>query len=169
MEWLLATTLPIESLADARQVLQWYTFRWRIERFHYVLKSGCRIESRCLRTEKGMENLIAVLSLVAWRVLWMTYEARENPTASCRVVFDKEEAEVLHLATHSRQNLPPQPITIEQAVRDVAKLGGYLARRNDPPPGVKTIWRGLRRLEDLTRGYKLARTPDAAASTKDYG
>jgi len=169
VEWLLATTLPIESLADARQVLQWYTFRWRIERFHYVLKSGCRIESRCLRTEKGMENLIAVLSLVAWRVLWMTYEARENPTASCRVVFDKEEAEVLHLATHSRQNLPPQPITIEQAVRDVAKLGGYLARRNDPPPGVKTIWRGLRRLEDLTRGYKLARTPDAAASTKDYG
>jgi hypothetical protein len=169
LEWLLATTLPIEGLEDARQILQWYTFRWRIERFHFVLKSGCKIESRCLRKEKRMENLIALLSLVAWKVLWVTYEARENPTASCRVVFDKEEAEVLHLATRPRQPLPQQPATLQQAVRDVAKLGGYLGRRNDPPPGVKTIWRGLRRLEDLTSGYKLARKPNAIASNKDYG
>jgi hypothetical protein len=116
-----------------------------------------------------MENLIATLSLVAWKLLWLTYHARQNPTEVCQAVFSNDETAVLHLATNPRRPLPKRSPTYGQVLRDVAKLGGYLARRNDPPPGAKVVWRGLRRLEDLTRGYRLANTKIAGNSHEDFG
>jgi hypothetical protein len=169
LEWLLATTVPLTSLADALEVMRWYTFRWRIERFHFVLKSGCKIEDRCLREESRMENLLATLSVVAWRLLWLTYEARENPSASGCDVFDRDELTVLHLATHRRTPVPQQPPTIGQVILDIAKLGGYMARRSDLPPGVKVIWRGLRKLEAMTDGYRLAMRGKIRNKHEDFG
>jgi hypothetical protein len=42
VRWLLVTSLPVSSLEDALRCLHWYSYRWLIERFHFVLKSGCR-------------------------------------------------------------------------------------------------------------------------------
>lgn len=154
--WLLATTLRVETIEEALMVLRWYAYRWRIERFHYVLKSGCGIERHQLATRERMERLLATLSVVAWHVLHLTYEARNDPTAACTRVLTENQWQVLHLAVHPRDVLPEEPPNLVTAMRDCARLGGYLARNRDGPPGVKTLWRGWRRLADLTSGFTLA-------------
>jgi len=73
INWLLASTLPICALEDALQLLTWYLHRWRIEQFHFVLKSGCRIERLQLETAESMKSAIATFSIVAWHLLWLTY------------------------------------------------------------------------------------------------
>lgn len=168
--WLLATTLRVETIDEALAVLRWYTYRWRIERFHYVLKSGYGIERHRLATQMRMERLLATLSVVAWHVLYLAYEARRNPTVECTRVFTGEQWQVLHLAVHPGQRLPAQPPDLATALRDCARLGGFLARKRDGPPGVKTLWRGWSRLFDLAAGYRLAieQTPHPDSS-EDYG
>ena len=78
--WLLATTLAVESLPEALICIGYYALRWLIERFHYVLKSGCRIEQLYLQTPERLLRALAIYSIVAWRLLWLTYEARQSPT-----------------------------------------------------------------------------------------
>jgi IS4 transposase len=153
--WFLATTLPVESLEDARRVILWYSYRWRVERFHYVFKSGCRVEK--LQLERGMRllNAIATFTIVAWRLLWLTYQARKTPDASCETVFKTEEWQVLFSATHDGASPPSTPPTLSEAVAMIGLLGGHMGRRLDGPPGVKTLWRGLRRLHDLALGWLL--------------
>ncbi len=170
INWLLATTLPLESARDALRALTWYTYRWRIERFHYVLKSGCGIERHQLATRPRLERLLATLSIVAWHILHLTYEARREPLAECTRIFSADEWQVLHLIVHPREPLPTQPPDVATAMRDCARLGGYLARKRDGPPGVKTLWRGWRRLVDLVAGYQLAlNQSDNHDSSDRYG
>jgi hypothetical protein len=167
LQWLLVTTLPVTTLADAQQIVQWYTLRWVIERFHYVLKSGCRIEQLQLETAARLQRALATYDLVAWRLLWLTYQARASVAQPASLHFAPEE---VHLLTHLPRlpKLPPaQPLTLSQAVRRVAQLGGFLARRADGEPGVKTLWRGLQRLTDLCAGWRAATTTPPAPET--YG
>lgn len=153
--WLLLTTLPIESFSDAARYVRWYTFRWLIERYHYTLKSGCRIEELQLETADRIERALATYSIVAWRLLWLTYEARVNPESSCERVLETCEWQALYARIHKSQNIPKRPPSLRQAVRWIAQLGGFLARKSDKEPGVKTIWRGLRYLNALTTGWQL--------------
>ena len=174
IRWVLATTLNIASLEDALRILAYYQRRWLCERFHYVLKSGCHVERHQLREAPRIENLIATLSIVAWHVLWMTHEARREPVAPCTCVLNTDQWHVLHLATQPRCPLPSQPPTLREAIRAVAKLGGFLGRKGDGEPGVKTIWKGYRRLIDLVAGYHLARAPTLPTlapliAREDYG
>jgi len=81
--WWLLTTLPITTLADAEEAVRWYALRWLIERYHYVLKSGCRVERLELETGARLDRALATYAMVAWRLLWLTYEARRHPEASC--------------------------------------------------------------------------------------
>jgi hypothetical protein len=153
--WLLLSTQPILTLAEAVQAVQRYTLRWLVERLHFVLKSGCRIEQLQLGTAARLQRALATYSLVAWRLLWLTYQARQQPQASCAEVFTPVQWQVLHQAIHPDQPLPTTPPTLAEAVRQVARLGGFLARRHDGAPGVQVLWRGLRRLHDLVQGYQL--------------
>ncbi len=91
VRWLLATTLPVGSLEDALQCVQWYAYRWTIERFHFVLKSGCKIEERQLETVEAVERAIPIFSIVAWRLLWLTLQARETPEVSCTMILEEFE------------------------------------------------------------------------------
>ena len=106
-------------------------------------------------TALRLERAVATYSIVAWRLLWLTYEARRQPEASGATVFDRDEWQVLHQAVYPKQALPERPPSLREAVRQVARLGGFLARKHDKEPGVKTLWRGLRRLSDLVEGYRL--------------
>jgi hypothetical protein len=96
VHWLLLTSLPVLTLAHAQQIVTWYTYRWLIERFHYVLKSGCQLEDRQLQTQPRLERLLGVFNLVAWRLLWLTYQARQTPDASCRVALTEPEWQALY-------------------------------------------------------------------------
>ena len=150
IEWLLLTTLPVGTLDEASQCITWYSYRWRIERYHYVLKSGCRIEKLQLETKDRLMRALAVYSMVAFRLLWLTYQARQTPDAPCTAVFDDNEWRTLFFAVHKTKRLPVTPPSLETAVLWVAKLGGFLARKHDGKPGVNVLWRGIRRLFDLS-------------------
>lgn len=155
ISWKLITDLSVKSKADAIEKLEWYTLRWKIETFHKVLKSGCRAEDSKLRNAERLANLIAIMCILAWRVLWMCQLNRVSPELPAGLVFTETEIKLLeHL----------EPIKDDSESRSVgdflirlAKLGGYLGRSRDAPPGNMVLWRGIARLTDIHLGFSLAR------------
>jgi hypothetical protein len=157
IRWVLATTLTVHGLEDALRYLQWYAYRWTIEHFHYVLKSGCRIEQLQLESVEAMERAIATYTVVAWRTLCLTREARETPDAPCTAVLQEYEWQALYAMSRRTTKLPKEPPTLREAVRMIAQLGGFLGRKCDGEPGPKTVWRGLRRLHDIAETWRFLR------------
>ena len=160
ISWLLLTTLAVNSFEEAVNCVRWYSYRWLIERYHYVLKSGCGVEQLQLETPDRIKRALATYCIVAWRLLWLTYESRKNPELSCDQVLEVHEWQSLYCKIHNCSIPPSQPPSLRQAVRWIAQLGGFLGRTHDGEPGVKTIWRGLRRLHDISSTWKLLR-PDS--------
>jgi hypothetical protein len=167
VRWLLATTLPIENWEDAIRLLSWYTYRWRIERFHYVLKSGCRIEHLQLEVAERLQCAVACYSIVAMRLMWLTYESRKHPDRSCDDILATHEWQSLHARVHPQATIPREPPNLHDAVRMIAKLGGFLGRKGDGEPGLKTLWRGMRRLEDISIAWQLAKQHQDASRTSN--
>jgi hypothetical protein len=159
VQWLLLTALPVQTAAAARQITTWYSFRWLIERLHYVLKSGCQLEESQLRQAVRLERLLGVYTLVAWRVLWLTYQARLTPDAPCTVALQPSEWQALYLFTHRQRRLPAQPPSLHQVVRWIGQLGGFIGRKGDGEPGVKVLWRGWTRLQDIVTIFTLLQPP----------
>lgn len=153
--WLLATSLPVDSLAEALVCLDYYRLRWLIERYHYVLKSGCGIEELYLQTPQRLLRALALYAIVAWRVLWLTYEARQSPEQPCSVILQTHEWQALYCTIHKTPVPPDTPPTLSQSVVWIARLGGFLARKGDGFPGPKTIWQGWRRLDDIADTWLL--------------
>jgi hypothetical protein len=155
LEWLLLTSLAVETFQQAAQCVLWYRLRWLIERYHFVLKSGCHLEKLQLETAERLERALALYCIVAWRLLHLTYLARVSPDTSCEVVFQTYEWQALYAFTYQTNVIPTTPPSLHETTRLVAKLGGFLARKSDGEPGVQTIWRGLRRLDDLSSMWLL--------------
>ena len=95
IEWFLLTTLEITSAEKAVKCLRWYCLRWRIEDWHRVLKSGCRIEEYAHRSAERLRRAIAIDLVIAWRIMLMTLLGREAPELPAEVVFTDLEIEVL--------------------------------------------------------------------------
>lgn len=157
VEWLLLTTVPILTASDALQRLAWYACRWGIEVWHKVLKSGCRIEARQLETAERLKRCLALYAVIAWRVLYATLLSRNVPEASCLALLNDAEWQALYCAIHHTTILPPTPPTLDQAVRWIAQLGGFLNRKRDGHPGTTVIWKGFQHLADLTSMYLIFR------------
>jgi hypothetical protein len=137
-----------------KRCLHWYSYRWLIERFHFVLKSGCRFEDLQLENAERLKRALASYLIVAWRLLWLTYEARRRPEQPCSEVLETHEWQALYCFHHRTPHPPPRPPTLHQAVHWIARLGGFLGRRADGEPGVKTIWLGFRRLADIAAAWQ---------------
>ena len=159
VHWLLLTSLPVDTVADARQITVWYSYRWLIERFHFVLKSGCKLEDRQLREAARLERLLAVFSVVAWHLLWLTYQARQTPDAPATVALRPIEWQALYAFIYRTQRLPAAPPSLRQVVRWIGQLGGFLGRTGDGEPGVKVLWRGWQRLQDITATWTIISPP----------
>lgn len=157
--WLLVTTLPVATVDDATTCLRWYAQRWLIERYHFVLKSGCGVEKLQLETAARLARALATYSIVAWRLLWLTYQARATPEVPCTLALDEAEWQALWCITHQVPHPPATAPPLGEAVRWIARLGGHQGRKGDGEPGVQTLWRGLRHLEDFAAMYTLLRTP----------
>ncbi len=154
IRWKLLTDLPVGDMAAAVEKLDWYALRWKHEVFHKVLKSGCRAEQAKLRTTARLTNLLAVLCVVGWRVYWLTMVGRVEPDAPAEVAF--APAEVAALDRLAGALTPAAGRTVSHYLVEVAKLGGYLGRAGDPPPGNMVVWRGITRLADICLGLELA-------------
>jgi hypothetical protein len=153
IEWKLITDLPITSRADAIQKLQWYAMRWKIEVFHKILKSGCKAEESKLRTAQRLTNLIAVFCILSWRIFWMTMLNRSAPDALPSLALTEAEIAVLDRLVNDKFRAGRK--TLSHYLTKIARLGGYLARANDPPPGNTVMWRGISRLTDIMIGAEI--------------
>jgi hypothetical protein len=150
MEWILLTTLAVDSFEAACRCVLYYTLRWRVERFHYTLKQGCTVERLQFEAAHPLKNALALYSMVAWRLLGLTYTARQQPEAPATAVLPPLELRVLAEATQT-------PVTTaREAIRALAQLGGFPLNPSAKEPGVKVLWRGLRRLEAMVEGWVLA-------------
>jgi hypothetical protein len=155
IDWKLMTNLPVRSRAEALEKLSWYALRWKIETFHKILKSGCRAEASKLRAAERIVNLIAVFCILSWRIFWMTMMNRVAPTAPPGVALTPVETHVLDLLLQDRAGDKSRPALLSSYLLKIARLGGYLARAKDPPPGNAVMWRGLSRLTDIELGFLL--------------
>lgn len=157
IDWRLITDLPVTTPAQAIEKLDWYAQRWKIELFHKILKSGCRAEDARLRTADRLANLIAIFCILSWRLFWLTMINRAAPAASPKLALtDDEIALIDHLA--ASRNGAPVGRTLSDYLTQIARLGGYLARAHDPPPGNIVIWRGWSQLMVIKIGANIIRS-----------
>lgn len=157
IKWMLWSTLPVESPEQAWEKVEWYKRRWGIEDFHRTLKSGCRIEDRQLTTADRLMSCLAVDVVVAARIEQMKKLSREQPDQPCTRIFSHDEMQVLAANFQPEALRTGRVLTLREAVRYTAQLGGFLARKSDGEPGSKTLWRGLERLAGMALGWQLAR------------
>lgn len=152
LEWILLTSVPTTTPQAAWQRAEWYAHRWLVEDYHQCLKSGCRIEHRQLQSVEGLMRLLGLLSPLAVRLLQVRALARQDPERPANEVIEPVTLAVLA----QRCGLSPQTMTLGTFWTEVAKLGGYLARRRDGPPGWRTIWKGWLSLQTFLEGVHFA-------------
>lgn len=158
LHWVLLTSLEVSDFARACQCLEWYSYRWLIEQYHRTLKSACQIEALQLQTAERLQVALALYCIVAWRLLWLLYASRQAPGSSCAQVLEPLEWQALYCTIHHTPTPPQHPPSLEDAVRWLAQLGGFLGRQGDGQPGVQTLWRGMQRLHDIAETWKLLYT-----------
>ena len=157
--WKLITNLPLRSRTEAIEKLEWYARRGKIEVFHKILKSGCQAERSKLRTAERLVNLLALFCILSWRIFRLTMLNRMTESAKPSLAFTPLEIRILNrLAADRQATRARHSATIQSCLRQLARLGGYLDRACDPPPGNIVIWRGMSRLSDVALGFQLGAT-----------
>ncbi len=151
VEWMLLTTEVVADIDMATTILVWYSYRWRVEEYHKILKSGCQVERYRLAAD-GMKTLLGFLSVIAVELLQLTYMHRTQPTAPAIEILNSTQLKILK----SKSSKLPQVLTISWAVESIARLGGYLEHRRQTPIGIQVLWRGWLKLHDLCEGWQLA-------------
>jgi hypothetical protein len=149
VEWVLLTTLPIATMEEVRQIIQYYCVRWMIEVVFRTLKSGCRVEERLFEHIDRLLPCVAVYLVVAWRTLMLVRLGRSCPDLNCEAVFEPAEWKSVWMVIH-RKAPPRKPPKLAIMLRLIGQLGGYVNRPNRPDlPGPQTTWLGLQRMRDL--------------------
>lgn len=158
IEWRLLTNREAADFEAAVQLIDWYRARWEIEMFFHVLKNGCRVEALQLASMERLERALALFMVVAWRIARLMRLGRTCPELDATLLFEPDEWRAAFIL--NKMPLPKTPPRLNEVVHLVARLGGFLARKGDGEPGVKTIWLGLQRVMDFAAGIKYAREID---------
>lgn len=148
--WILLTTCAVPDAETAGLLVEYYARRWLIERFHYVLKSGLGFERLQVDTLTGLQKALSLFTIVAWRLLFLLYLARNKPQAPAEAAVSFLEKQVL-------QQLQDKAVeTVADVVMAVARIAGFRPVPSAPVPGVKSLWLGWRKLADIVLGYQIA-------------
>ena len=134
-------------------MLHWYGLRWRIEDWHRILKSGCKVKYLGHRTGQRIERAVTIKAVIAWRLAAMTLLGRETPEMPAEALSTHVQMRVLRHFAARRRLATPRNLGL--AVRTMAILGGYLYRKNAPPPGHKKISEGWTRSTTMAEAYEL--------------
>ena len=153
--WVFLTTLPIDTFEQVALIIRYYLARWEIEIFFKVLKSGCKVEDRRFKECESLLSLIAVFLIIAWRIMYVLKLGRESPEISCDVIFSEAEWKSVDKITHKKSELALAPPNLGKCSRMIAMLGGYLNRKNDPPPGPLLMWKGMLRMNDFALAWEV--------------
>lgn len=161
IEWRLLTNRVAASLDDAIELIDWYRARWEIEMLFNILKNACRVEALQLGTVERLERALALFMVVAWRIAHLMRLGRTCPDLDAELFFDCDEIRGAYLLTDVKQ--PAKP-TLNEVLRLIARLGGFLGRKGDGEPGVKTIWLGLKEVHVAAKTLRGLRTADNGVS-----
>ena len=153
IEWMLLTTVEVQSFDDAQKRVEWYCGRWGIEVYHRTLKSGCRIKDRQLETADRLETCLGGDMGVAWRRYHLALLGRENPEMPGTEFFKDIEWKALCCYVNKTPVPPEKPPSMGKVVLMIAALGGHLGRKRDGYPGTQTLWRGLLHVYIATEVY----------------
>jgi hypothetical protein len=154
IQWLLATSLPIETKEDALRITEYYAGRWPIEIFFRILKTGCRVERIELQTAERFARCLMFYKIVAWRLQFLTILGRECPQLPCDVMFDEDEWRPVWKICKPKKPMPKTAPPLGEFLLLVASLGGHNGRKGDGPPGPQTLWSGLQRMADFTLAWQ---------------
>jgi hypothetical protein len=154
IEWRLLTNREVEDFAAAAELVDWYRARWEIELFFLVLKQGCRVEALQLSTITRLEKALVLFMIVAWRIARLMRLGRTCPDLDAALLFSPEEWQAAYILSKKRP--PKQAPKLNTVIRLIAGLGGFLGRKGDGDPGMKTLWLGLERVRDFAEGMRFA-------------
>jgi Transposase DNA-binding len=152
LEWILLSTVPIACEQDAWERVTWYKWRWLLEEFHKVLKTGCGIEVRRQQTVGALWNLLGILTPMSMRLLWLRQTAQQAPDTPATEVVSQEVIDVVTKLDHR----PGATLTAKTLWRTIASFGGYFNRKSDGPPGWQTLWKGWLYVQAVLQGVRLA-------------
>ncbi|MBB1632663.1 IS4 family transposase [Cupriavidus sp. UME77] len=144
--WRLLTNREAQNTDAIVELIDWYRARWEIEMFFHVLKTGCKVEALQLSQMERVERALVLYMVVAWRIARLMRLARTCPELDASLFFDADEIRGAYVL--AKKARPKTPVTLNQMIRLVASLGGFLGRKSDGEPGAKTIWIGLQRTMD---------------------
>jgi hypothetical protein len=154
IEWRLLTNRTASTLEEALELIEWYRARWEVKILFNILKNACRVEALQLGTIERLERALALFLVVAWRVAYLMRLGRTCPDLDAHLFFDPDEIRAAYLLTKTRK--PAHP-TLNEVLRLIARLGGFLGRKGDGEPGAKTIWLGLREVHVAAKTLRLLR------------
>jgi hypothetical protein len=143
IEWILATSLPVNDKSQIMKVVDYYIQRWKIERFHYVLKSGVGAERIQQRSYERIKPMVLIYSVIALFIMAITYAGRVFPNANCDMLLEEDEWKILYRVVNRTNKVPDKPYSMAEAVKYLSQLGGYKRSPSDGDPGLKSIWQGL--------------------------
>src|SRR5713226_1350741 len=152
LEWVLLTSVPTATLAQAWERVDWYRARWIVEDYHQGLKTGCSIEERQLQSYEALRRLLGLLAPTAVRLLQLRAVARETPERLASEILPTDLVQVVALLA----KVPAAALTAQQCWHAIARCGGYLRRRSSGPPGWKTLGKGWFYVQTLLEGVHLA-------------
>ena len=154
LQWVLITNLQVDNLEQAIEKVRWYSTRWNVEVFHKILKSGCGVEKAQLHNAERLKKYAVLKSIVAWRIFWLSRVHHRDPKAPCDEALSREEWILLYKKTHKTNKAPDAVPSIGEAIDWISRLGGYIGRASDPPPGVVSLWRGWQRLSEMVDDFR---------------
>lgn len=161
IHWVLLTSWPCATFEQCRRVIEAYTCRWLIEEYHKALKTGTNIEDSQLSTGQRIQALLAIHAVIAVELVQLKLLANTRPDEHITNDTIAPESIAILQIKYGRPTLGWNNMNL---MTTIARLGGYLARKHDGPPGWLSIWRGYLKLQIMTEGYLLA-----TASKKTYG
>jgi hypothetical protein len=150
LEWILITSAPTQTLEYLRQGRDWYACCWSIAGIHDIENNGCREQDRPFETGRRLEACLAILSILAVRIFQLRTALEAQPSEPAQQLATQEKIQVRRRClNHTKGRL-----TVRDFVRGVARLGGFLGRKHNGEPEVRTLRRGCQRLQDLLLGYR---------------
>lgn len=155
VEWRLLTNKEVTTRAQAVELIDWYRARWEVEIFFHVLKNGCEVETLQLGAIDRLERALALFMVVSWRITYLMRKGRTCPDLDATLFFDSDEIHGAHLL--AKKKMPAKTPTVNDVIRLIAQIGGFLARKGDGDPGAKTIWRGLDKVQTAAQTLRAMR------------
>jgi hypothetical protein len=150
LSWYLLTSVEVNSLEDALKVIEWYKYRWIIEEYHKCIKTGCKVQSKQLRSSFRIENYLGIAGIIAIKLLQIRDLMRINPNELASKVVDR-----LSLKIIQNYHKIDKELTIKEFYILIAKMGGFLNRKSDGDPGWQTLWKGQLQLFWMVEGAKV--------------